>query len=187
MSPIFQPEVFATPDSEKLRQEINLFEAKFNEKCKKYNRKIRQQTEKYHQTLIELRPVYPQQEIINDIAYLAQLVALDEKNNSSPSNQLSNSQEEHLKKFPLSSFTSFAVHNQNRSNQYRVNFYTHSPHNRFTNDTLWEFTSEEIKALRYSLEMSDLKVLDEWSHYGGYAFVITSNNSSHTSPHTSSS
>ncbi|GGD76910.1 hypothetical protein [Microbacterium murale] len=57
----------------------------------------------------------------------------------------------------------------------RVNVYAGAPRKARRGDHAWQFTDADIDALRAELRQRSLKILSQWIHEDGVAFIVASN------------
>lgn len=153
MTIVFSPTIYDTERSKKLAVQLNTLDGQRRIVTQAIDQKIAAVTQQYTDELLAQRPQYPTQQHRELIAELAEHIHADDG--------------------PVADrFFTGPVHYDPYSG--RLNVYAKAPYKVTTVDRMWEFTPEEVTALRSLLAELKLAITNEWQHDDGWAFVVQS-------------
>ncbi|MFM9539965.1 hypothetical protein [Streptomyces turgidiscabies] len=171
MTVIFSDTPYDTPEILALRNAINEEDQSHTQAVLAHHRKQRELCDRYERLLAVRRPAYPTPEHLTALDQVAFLVHSD----APYGNHLGYATEEDRaagRELPTSvDFCSTAS---------RINIHARAPLSlKFAARRLWEFSAGELDAFRQQLGQRSLRIISEWVHEDGIAFIVASSKLSH--------
>lgn len=165
MTVIYSSSPFETPEIADLRESINEADRDFAQQKIEHDRQQRELCARYDDMLAKQRPVYPKAEQLNALDRIADFIESD----TPYGNHLGYATEQDKAAGrTLPGSVQFA------SRSHRINIYTHAPYAAGSSRRLWSFSEDELDAIRNKLQERSLRIVSEWNHEDGTAFVVTS-------------
>lgn len=141
-----------------LREIVNQAEREEAERHRTQTELIRRLRDKYFTKMLTRRPTYPTPEHLTGLMRVAQMVREGTEYG------------DHLG-WPRKGDDPLPRGVLYYSKVHRINVMAHAPYGE-RGRRLWVFTDEEVTALRTHLEECGVKVVSQWSHEDGVAFIV---------------
>lgn len=163
MTRIYSTTLFDTPEIAALREQINSASRTLEGLAREHRLQELKRIAKYEGLLLARRPTYPTEDHFSALHKIAILVHAglpygDHLGYPRP--------EDHQAGIDLPDSVNFCSHPQ------RINVYARAPYAAGSARRLWQLAPAEIAALREHLRSLSLRILDEWTHEDGVAFVV---------------
>lgn len=166
MTVIFSDTPYDTPEIRALRKAINEEDQAHTQALLAHHRKQRELCDSYERLLAVRRPAYPTPEHLTALDQVAFLVHSD----TPYGDHLGCATEQDQavgRELPTS--VDFC------STVSRINIYARAPLSpKFSARRLWKFSAGELVAFRQQLSQRSLRIINEWVHEDGIAFIVAS-------------
>lgn len=163
MTVIYSPTPYDTPEIVALREEINSESRAFEQFRREHSIREQQRCKDYDALLAAQRPTYPTPEHLEAIDRVASYVH-DDLTYGDHLGYPRAEDEEAGRALPYS----VAYFSANG----RINVFARAPYRARSITRAWEFTPHEIETLRQRIRDNKLRIISEWIHEDGIAFVV---------------
>ncbi|MDO4254363.1 MAG: hypothetical protein Q4C81_04335 [Kocuria sp.] len=165
MNRIYSATRYDTPEITALREEINADGRALDEMVREHRRQERERFAQYDDLLRQRRPSYPTSDHLQALEQVARLVHDDLPYGDHLGCPRPQDREAGIE-LPAS------VHFSSQAS--RINVYAGAPYAAESTRRLWQLDAAECAALRDRLRELSLRIVTEWVHEDGIAFVVAS-------------